>query len=72
MRFLFKGLMLEGFTQNFLEDEWETPMYSQSVRSVCWAGLEAAISRIEDRIPHLCTVAILRSSELKIVNKLLE
>ena len=65
-------LMLGEFSQNFLEDDWETPVYSQSVRSMYWAGLEAVISRIEGRTPHLCTFAILVSSELKIINIKLE
>jgi len=60
--------MLEEFSQNFLEGDWETPMYSQSVWSVYWAELEAVISRIECRTPHLYTFAILISSELKIIN----
>ena len=61
-------LMLEEFPQNFLEGDWETPVYSQSVWSMYWAGFEAVISRIEGRTPHLYTFGKLISSELEIVN----
>jgi len=61
-------LMLEEFTQNFLEDDWETPVYSQSVWSMYWAGLEAVICLIEGRTLHLYTFAVLVTSELKIIN----
>jgi hypothetical protein len=67
-------LMLEECSQNFLKGGWETPVYSQSVWSVYWAGLEAFhIPDIRQNtafvyISDLYTLAILISSELKIIN----
>ena len=58
--------MLEEFSQNFLEGDWETPVQCQSLWSMYWAGLESVISRIEGRTPHFYTFAISISSELKI------